>query len=173
MRGPPQHRSRLSAPAGHTRGWALHDADVVAMGRGNGFDRANRSAGWCSPSLPVDRSRGRNGRRRRARPLRLFAHQIRRPSAVAPLPELRQGLPEDLWPALFPVPAVLPACDTPRSTQSPISALPTEPARLPSACTTSGAVPPRTNTTSRRNRRACAGHGSRALCQLDDVNAPA
>jgi hypothetical protein len=49
------------------------------------------------------------------------------------------------------------ACDTPRRAKKRISAPRTELARLPSACTTSGAVPPRTNTTSRRNRRACAG----------------
>ena len=59
-------------------------------------------------TLPDKRSRRVTGRRQRARPLRLHAHQVRRPPAMAPLPEMRQGLPEDLWRALFPVPAVLP-----------------------------------------------------------------
>ena len=54
------------------------------------------------------------------------------------------------------------ACDTPRRAKSRISAPRAELARLPSACTTSGAVPPRTNTTSRRNRRACAGRHTTA-----------
>jgi hypothetical protein len=41
---------------------------------------------------------------RDARPFHLHAHHVRRPPAVAPLPEVRQGMPEDLRKALFPMP---------------------------------------------------------------------
>ena len=102
------------------------------------------------------------GERRRARRVRLHANQVRRPPAVAAVPQMRQGLPEDLWRALFPVPAVLPPALRLAERADEISARWTGPTRSPSACTTSGAGSPRRSTSSRPSRPACAGRRTTA-----------
>ena len=48
----------------------------------------------------------RDAKQWHARPLRLFADQVRRPPPMAPVPHMRQRLPQDLWWPLFPMPAM-------------------------------------------------------------------
>ena len=76
------HRSRLVAPARHAAAGSLFLADLVASGRANGLDHADRTARRRASALPDEGSPRVVGRRQRARPLRLHAHQVRRPPAI-------------------------------------------------------------------------------------------
>jgi hypothetical protein len=93
---------------------------------------------------------------RRARPLRLHAHQVQRPPAVAPLPEMRQGMPEDLWRALVPLPPMpRPGARLNQGTALP-EAISIAPTQAGSGSATPGGAPLRV-TSSRRRRSACVG----------------
>ena len=173
VRGRPRHRSRLCAPARPTRGWPLHHADMVALGRGAGIDRADRTAGRRAHELPQHGSRGCVGRRRRARPIRLHAHHVRRPPAVAPVPEMRQGLPQDLRRARVAGSAT--AWCTPPPENRPTSATSIAPIGSGSGWATPRGAPSRV-TTSRRSacvgKPICASRRNTRTCRTGGPSAP-
>ena len=116
-----------------------------------------RAAGRRASALPDERSRRVAGQRQRVRPLHLHAHQVRRPPAVAALPEMRQGLPEDRSMAgAGSAAANATAWCTPQPGNRPTSAISIARTESGSGWATHRGAPLRV-TTSRQNRSACVG----------------
>src|SRR5262245_60545255 len=80
---------------------------MVAMGGADGLDLPGRPARRRAVALPDEGSRRCADRCQRGRALRLYADQVRRLAAMAPVPEVRPGLPEDLRGTLVPLPPML------------------------------------------------------------------